>query len=263
MSHKILLGLSVLPSIILGYIVYKEDKVEKEPASLLMKLLFGGVIAAIMTVIISIVLEFIFPFLTIESKTTIESVIEILFEVSFVEEFCKWIILKKVTWNNKEFNYLYDAIVYAVFVSLGFATIENILYVLDGGLEIAILRSLLSVPGHVFYGVFMGYCYGMSKLGELNNNNKIKIKNMCLSIVIPTILHFIFDFCLTNPNITFLTIYLIFIVMLYILAFKKIIKISKIKKSIIPEQIILYCPNCRKRIVGKYCSHCGKQIEKQ
>ena len=77
MSYKILLCLSILTSIILGYIVYKEDKVEKEPASLLTKLILGGVISAILTVIISIILEAIFPFLAIENKTTLESLIEI------------------------------------------------------------------------------------------------------------------------------------------------------------------------------------------
>lgn len=262
MSHKILLCLSILPSIILGYIVYKEDKVEKEPASLLIKLLFGGIISAIMTVITSIILENIFPFLAAENKTVLESLLEILFEVALVEESCKWLILRKITWNNKEFNYLYDAIVYAVFVSIGFATIENIFYVLDGGLEVAILRAVLSVPSHVFYGVFMGYYYGISKLGEINNRNDIKRKNIFLSLAIPTFLHFIFDFCLTNPNIIFLTIYLIFIILLYINAFKKIFKLSKIKKSIIPEQNILYCQNCGTKIIGKYCSNCGNQIEK-
>lgn len=262
MSYKILLCLSILPSIILGYIVYKEDKVEKEPASLLTKLILGGVISAILTVIISIILEAIFPFLAIENKTTLESLIEILFEVALVEEFCKWLVLKKITWNNKEFNYLYDAIVYAVFVSIGFATLENIFYVLDGGIGVAILRAILSVPGHIFYGVFMGYYYGISKLGEINNRNDIKTKNIILSIAIPTILHSIFDFCITNPNMIFLTIYLVFIILLYINAFKKIIKLSKIKKSIIPKQIISYCPNCGTKIINKYCSNCGNQIEK-
>lgn len=262
MSQKLLLFLSILPSIILGYIVYKEDKVEKEPGSLLIKLLLGGVLSAIMTIIISAILESILPFLAAENKTTIESLIEILLEVALVEEYCKWIVLKKVTWTNKEFNYLYDAIVYAVFVSLGFATIENIFYVLDGGLETAILRAILSVPGHVFYGVFMGYYYGISKLGEINNRNDIETKNMYLSIAIPTSLHFIFDFCLTNPTLISLAFYIIFIVMLYINAFKKIIQLSKIKRSIIPEQKILYCPHCGTKINSKYCSNCGEQVEK-
>ena len=108
----------------------------------------------------------------------------------------------------------------------------------------------------------MGYYYGISKLGEINNRNDIKTKNIILSIAIPTILHSIFDFCITNPNMVFLTIYLVFIILLYINAFKKIIKLSKIKKSIIPEQIISYCPNCGTKIIGKYCSNCGNQIEK-
>lgn len=264
MSYQILLLFSILPSIVLGCIIYKKDKIEKESPKLLIKLLLAGLGAAILTIIMTLIIEEIFPFLTKEKDMTFfETILEILLEVALIEELSKWIFLKKITWNNKEFNYLYDAIVYAVFVSLGFATIENIFYVLDGGITTAILRAILSVPGHVFFGVFMGYYYGISKLGEINQKENIRKKNIILSLIIPTLLHFTFDFCLTYPNLYILIFYLIFIILLYIKAFKKVNQLSNITKSMMPTLVtISYCPNCGHEVKGPYCYYCGNKIDK-
>jgi RsiW-degrading membrane proteinase PrsW (M82 family) len=262
MSYKVLLLLSILPSIILGNIIYQKDKVEKEPTKLLVKLFLSGIGSVILTLLLTKISKEIFPFLANEGNMTLfESFIKTFFQVALIEEFSKWIFLKKITWNNKEFNYLYDAIVYAVFVSLGFATIENILYVLDGGIEVALLRGIFSVPGHVFDGVFMGYYYGVSKLGEINHKKNIKTKNIILSLLIPTTLHFIFDFCLEHYNLYILIFYLIYVILLYINAFKKVNQISKITKSMIPQQTnISYCPNCGFEVKGPYCYNCGNKI---
>lgn len=262
-NQELLLFLSVLPSIVLGYIIYKKDKVEKEPTGLLIKLLFGGLGAAALTIFITIIVEGFFPSLSKEENFNVfQTFLQILLEVALVEEFSKWIFLKKITWKNKEFNYLYDAIVYGVFVSIGFATIENILYVLDGGLIVAIIRAILSVPGHIFYGVFMGYYYGISKLGEINQNEHIRKKNMILSLLIPTILHFTFDFCLSYPNAYILIFYLVFVILLYVKAFKKVNQLSKITKSLTPIPIkTTYCTNCGHEVKGTYCHNCGNKIE--
>lgn len=70
------------------------------------------------------------------------------------------------TWRNPNFNYRFDGIVYAVFVSLGFAAFENIQYVLHYGLSVALPRAIFAVPGHMSFAVFMGLFYGRAKLYE-------------------------------------------------------------------------------------------------
>lgn len=280
---EFLLFLSVLPSIALGVMIYKKDIVEKESTGLLFKLFLGGAIGSvILTLLLSTVLEPIIPDLEDSNNNFIYLAINTFFKVALVEEFSKWIFLKKITWKNKEFNYIYDAIVYAVFVALGFATIENIIYVLgsEGGISIAILRAILSVPGHAFDGVFMGYYYGLAKQAKINDNIKLFKRNMIFSLLIPVVFHFIFDYLLLSENSILLILYLVFIILLYINAFKRINKLSNITERLDKNDDInnnsyniveatyqtntinhRYCTNCGNLVNGNFCSICGKKVE--
>lgn len=280
---EFLLFLSVLPSIALGVMIYKKDIVEKESPGLLFKLFLGGAIGSvILTLLLSTVLEPIIPDLEDSNNNFIYLAINTFFKVALVEEFSKWIFLKKITWKNKEFNYIYDAIVYAVFVALGFATIENIIYVLgsEGGISIAILRAILSVPGHAFDGVFMGYYYGLAKQAKINDNIKLFKRNMIFSLLIPVVFHFIFDYLLLSENSILLILYLVFIILLYINAFKRINKLSNITERLDKNDDInnnsyniveatyqtntinhRYCTNCGNLVDGNFCSVCGKKVE--
>lgn len=280
---EFLLFLSILPSIALGVMIYKKDIVEKESPGLLFKLFLGGAIGSvILTLLLSTVLEPIIPDLEDSNNNFIYLAITTFFKVALVEEFSKWIFLKKITWKNKEFNYIYDAIVYAVFVALGFATIENIIYVLgsEGGISIAILRAILSVPGHAFDGVFMGYYYGLAKQAKINDNIKLFKRNMIFSLLIPVVFHFIFDYLLLSENSILLILYLVFIILLYINAFKRINKLSNITERLDKNDDInnnsyniveatyqtntinhKYCTNCGNLVNGNFCSICGKKVE--
>lgn len=261
---ELLLLLSILPSIILGIMIYKKDVVEKEPTILLVKLFLGGIGAIAITLILSYIIDPILPEIdNLEVTNYIYLAINTFFKVALIEEFSKWIFLKKITWKNKEFNYIYDAIVYAVFISLGFATIENILYVLgdNGGINTAILRAIVSVPGHAFNGVFMGYYYGLSKQSLINNKKNLMKKNMILSLLIPVILHFIFDYLLLSNNNILLTIYILFIMFLYINSFNKINQLSKITVSLYNPTRNYYCVNCGNKINGNFCSFCGHKVK--
>lgn len=280
---EFLLFLSILPSIALGVMIYKKDIVEKESPGLLFKLFLGGAIGSvILTLLLSTVLEPIIPDLEDSNNNFIYLAINTFFKVALVEEFSKWIFLKKITWKNKEFNYIYDAIVYAVFVALGFATIENIIYVLgsEGGISIAILRAILSVPGHAFDGVFMGYYYGLAKQAKINDNIKLFKRNMIFSLLIPVVFHFIFDYLLLSENSILLILYLVFIILLYINAFKRINKLSNITERLDKNDDInnnsyniveatyqtntinhRYCTNCGNLVYGNFCSICGKKVE--
>ena len=283
LAPTFLLFLSVLPSIALGVMIYKKDIVEKESPGLLFKLFLGGAIGSvILTLLLSTVLEPIIPDLEDSNNNFIYLAINTFFKVALVEEFSKWIFLKKITWKNKEFNYIYDAIVYAVFVALGFATIENIIYVLgsEGGISIAILRAILSVPGHAFDGVFMGYYYGLAKQAKINDNIKLFKRNMIFSLLIPVVFHFIFDYLLLSENSILLILYLVFIILLYINAFKRINKLSNITERLDKNDDInnnsyniveatyqtntinhRYCTNCGNLVNGNFCSICGKKVE--
>lgn len=254
---QILLYLSILPSIVFGIYIYRKDTVEKEPLYMLAILFLLGVASAIFTIIWTTILNLFFPILTSTAEDGyFKLFISVFIGIALIEESFKWIMLRAASWDSKNFTHIYDALLYATFVSLGFATIENIMYVMNYGIIIAIVRAILSVPGHVFFGVFMGYYYGLAKQAQVNKKTKLMFKNIILSILIPIILHGIFDYCLLSNNFIFLFIYFIFIILLYIVSFKKIKQFSKIKRSL--KDVI--CPKCGTKNDGNYCMKCGVKL---
>ena len=117
--------------------------------------------------------------------------------VALIEEFCKFIMAFAGSYFNKAYDEVYDGIVYAVYVSLGFACFENILYVFaNQSIAVGISRGILSVPGHACDAVFMGYYLSLAKVYASQGRKDLEKRNIVLSVVVPTILHGIYDFCL-------------------------------------------------------------------
>lgn len=135
---------AILPAIYFMRFINAQDKVEKEPANLLWSLIFGGVFAALCSMVLEQIGEgLVLSNLQLTSKTQVAIYTATM--VGLIEEGTKYYFLKKKTWNNPNFDYMYDGIVYAVFVSLGFAGFENILYVFNFGIQIAPMRAILAI----------------------------------------------------------------------------------------------------------------------
>lgn len=267
MKVLLLILLSILPVFLVGYFVYKKDK-NKEPTSVLVKLFLGGLLSVVLTLIITGVIYTIFPFFSIEKNelNLIELFFSVFFGVALIEEISKFTFLYLFSYNEKNFDEFYDMILYAVFVALGFAGFENVLYVIENGIDsfgaglgVGLFRALSAVPGHAWDGVFMGYYLGLAKISSINNNKQLERKNKILAVVVPTILHGIYDFCLFTGSWFFIGIFFIFLIGVYILAIKKINLISSIKGKIKYKNS--YCPNCGTRVESDYCPECGGKNE--
>ena len=225
---------AILPVIIIGIYIYKKDK-NKEPTGLLIKLFIGGIASTIITIVLGSIVELFLPNLVadnIAKLNTLELIIYAFISVGLVEELSKWIITYIISYNNKEFDEIYDIIVYSVFVSLGFAALENILYVMDKGMITAITRGIFSVPGHTCVGIYMGYYLGLAKIDEVKNNEKNKNKHLLLSIIVPSILHGIFDYCLFKRSITYLIAFLLFVIILFLYAKDKVEEFANMKMNL-------------------------------
>lgn len=259
-QELILFTISILPVILIGLFIYKKDK-NKEPTKLLIKLFLGGIGSCILVTFISYILGLIFPIFntSTENLNSIELIIYIFIGIALVEEFSKWIFAYKLSYNDEEFDELYDAIIYSIFVALGFASLENLLYVYQFGITTGIIRALLAVPGHACDGMFMGYYLGLAKISDINNKKDIKIKNLILSMLIPTITHGIYDYCLLNGKNIFIIFFFIFVIFIYVYVIKKIKKISSINRKIKYKNN--YCPNCGHIIDSNFCPICGRKNE--
>ena len=140
-------------------------------------------------------------------------------------------MLKRCTWNHPAFNCQFDGVVYAVFVGLGFALWENIQYVAMYGFETAIVRAFTAVPGHCCFAVFMGVWYGMAKRYEYAGEFQKAKSARRMSVVMPAIMHGIYDFIATwDQGISVL--FIVFVVIMFIWASRLVKNMSKNDKYI-------------------------------
>ena len=215
--------MALLPSLIIAFLLYISDKKEREPITELIKAFFLGIISIIITLGIS----FIFDVTKIEvdNLDMIGLAIYSFIDVALIEELSKWLMAHIFVRNNSNYNYMYDGIIYFSYVSLGFATIENILYIASTGLTAALVRAVTTVPSHVFFAMTAGYYYTLAT--KEKNNKALRSRYFILSIVMPVLLHGFFDFCLLTKNYLFLLIFLVFVVSLYIVSIGNARKVEK------------------------------------
>lgn len=219
LKNIILVLIAVIPIANLLKFTFDKDKIEKEPFRLLLRLFISGTLVSIVVLMLSKALGDMFHIDNLFYSSFIK--------VAFIEEICKWICIYTITWRNKEFNYKFDAIVYSIFVSLGFAFVENIGYSFSYGIIVAVLRAIISIPGHTFFAIYMGYYLGMSKDYYTRCNSKKGSIYALYSIIVPTFLHGIFNYCLAGRNDGLYILFIIFIALLYVLSFKTINASSK------------------------------------
>jgi RsiW-degrading membrane proteinase PrsW (M82 family) len=220
---ELMITLALLPSLIIAFLLYISDKKEREPITELIKAFFLGIISIIITLGIS----FIFDVTKIEvdNLDMIGLAIYSFIDVALIEELSKWLMAHIFVRNNSNYNYMYDGIIYFSYVSLGFATIENILYIASTGLTAALVRAVTTVPSHVFFAMTAGYYYTLAT--KEKNNKALRSRYFILSIVMPVLLHGFFDFCLLTKNYLFLLIFLVFVVSLYIVSIGNARKVEK------------------------------------
>jgi len=222
----ILIAIAVIPAIFLMVKVYKSDRIEKESKSLLRRLVTGGILATLLALVEERVGEYILRNI-VEVDSLAYNIIMYFGIVAFAEETSKYLYLKKRTWNNPEFNCQYDGVVYAVFVSLGFALWENINYVLSYGIVTGLVRAVTAIPGHACFGVFMGIFYGAAKKYSNYGSEGIAKILRVLAVIVPAFIHGAYDFIATMESTEGNLSFFIFIAVLFGAALFSINKASK------------------------------------
>lgn len=203
-----ILSAGIAPGLALLSYFYLKDEYDPEPISFVFKVFIFGVLL-------------VFPIMFIQYVLETENVFQsdffyAFFSASFLEEFFKWFILYYVVFKHAEFDEPYDGIVYGVSISLGFATLENILYLVSYGLEHAMGRAVLPVSSHALFGVIMGFYLGKGKFTDHKKNKWIS-----LSFFLPFFLHGIYDYILISFD-SWLILMFPFMIFLWWLALKKV-----------------------------------------
>ena len=176
-----LLTVAIAPGLALFSYFYLRKQIQKEPS----KNLFHSYIYGMFLTFPILFIQFVFEE---EGVFHPDFFREALF-TSGLEEFFKWLVLFIVVYRHVGFQDPYDGILYGASVSLGFATVENILYLLTFGMDQALMRALLPVSSHALFGVVMGYYLGQAKFVQETSTRPM----LFMSLLSAFGLHFIYN----------------------------------------------------------------------
>lgn len=156
--------LAIAPGVaISAYIIFK-DEYNREPRKhLIISFLLGA-----LSIIPAMLLELPITFTEQNSffQSTLGNALKAYLMVALPEEACKYFMLKKYAYRQPEYDEPFDGIVYAVMVGMGFATVENIMYVYEYGVATGVVRMFLAVPAHATFAIIMGYFMGKAKFSQ-------------------------------------------------------------------------------------------------
>lgn len=194
-----LLALAIAPGIAIMFYIYSKDKYDREPLKNLVISFLLGILSTIPAIIIQ---SFFKPPLDafFQTKSVLYYALFAFAVVGFGEELSKFIMLRFYAYRKKAFNEPFDGIIYSVMISMGFATLENIGYVYEGGYTTGLMRMFLSVPAHASFGVLMGYHAGLAKFDPANS-----AIHLLKGLLLAAFFHGMFDFFLflqNSPSVT-------------------------------------------------------------
>lgn len=228
----VLIILSLAPVVFLLWFFDHLDK-QKEKRSFLWSIFLWGILVTLIAGGIEIFLEgyllniFYLPF--------VQLVVSAFIFTAVTEEALKYFVVKRKAYNHPAFNEYYDGIVYAVIASLGFAALENVFYVLDGGIYVAVIRAILAVPAHALFGAFMGYYIGLARF---ERNKEAEKKLLAKGLLLAIFFHGLYDFLLMSESLLSLMVIPLILAM-YISVRRKIRHLhflDKIDGVLMPEK---------------------------
>lgn len=194
---------ALAPVAVALWYIFRKDSAQPEPTKWLAKAFWYGVLSALLSFVFSLPTS---DFLGLElSPETYPSVLDAFADAFLLaaipEELAKFIMLWLLLRKNPHFDEKFDGIVYAVCIGMGFAGFENILYLIDGiedgsWVSTSIARALLSIPGHFFFAVLMGYYYSLFHFGIDRS-----LKSLMMILTAPILAHGLFDGILMSTKV--------------------------------------------------------------
>lgn len=184
----LIIAAGLLPVLFFLIFIFVKDT-KKEPFWQLTKAFLAGVLICVPCIIMEQGISSVL-FGERGAEGFFENAIEVFLSIAFTEEGLKLLALWLVLRNNKYFDEHFDGIVYAVYVSLGFAAVENVFYLfdnMDSWVSVGFMRAFLSIPGHYAFGVLMGYYYSKYHFGGR------KFTHLLLIFFAPYLAHALYD----------------------------------------------------------------------
>lgn len=250
--------LAFAPGFFWLWYVYSKDRYAPEPVSLVGKVFLFGILSVIPAIILEKLIPVIFPAVKVweTSGSPIEATLYYILAIGVVEEFCKLLPVWLFIYRNSEFNEVLDGIIYASSAALGFACIENVLYIFSYGPHVMVGRAVLSTLGHVLFSMFWGLGLGLAKFNPRHSKYIVIV-----GFIIASVIHGIFNvFAISSQTLLLLIlVFVIWRIFLIMVEKSKLLSPFRYRWT----RRLLVCPSCKdvSRQFSKYCGNCGKAIE--
>lgn len=249
--------ISFAPGIFWLWYIYNKDKYSREPVKLIIEVFFLGMLSALLAIVLEMAAPKIFPIITVWKKfgNHFHITLYFIFVIGLIEEACKMFPVWFYAYRKTEFNEVIDGIVYSSAAALGFASLENLLYVYSHGSSVMIGRAVLSTFGHLLDSAFWGLGFGLAKF----NPRYAKIL-IFTGFVISIIVHGLYDVFAITSEIFLLLVLMVIMWKVLLLIIEKSNLLSPFKHNWTKKMFV--CAQCNKltRKSSKYCGACGKAV---
>jgi RsiW-degrading membrane proteinase PrsW (M82 family) len=185
-----LLVIAIAPAVALFLFFYLRDKYRREPIGVLLVTFALGAASLIPAAMTSLSLQRLTGWRS-STPSLLHAFLGAMIIVGLVEEGAKFLVVRFYAYHRPEFDEPYDGIMYSVMAALGFATLENIIYIFSNGAGTGVMRALLAMPSHAFDGVLMGYFLGEAKFARSNRDGNWL---SALGFGLAVIAHGLYDF---------------------------------------------------------------------
>jgi len=192
MTFLQVLSFIIPPFIAILIYLYLKFKFKHWSFSLLLKSFLWGMIS----IVLVIAVQFLADYFELDRLNNIRRILfYALVIMAFFAEMGKFFFLKVFVYPKKEFKTPVDGIIFAVMISMGFATMNNILYFINiPNLTVSVANALTAGPANVIFGVIMGFFIGLGKL------RKMRLLDSMTGLVAAVFFHGLYDFCLLTKD---------------------------------------------------------------
>lgn len=189
-----------IPGLVLLIYILRDAKKENIPMRVLRILVPVGCLLMLPVIALQTFVGYAGELSFFQSHPLLSEIVLSAIRLAFIEELCKYLGTKAVTWRGDYFSNSYQGMILPAITALSFGILENVLFIALSLAElqkqfwlIVLTRALIGAPGHGAYGVIMGMFYWKAKDAEHRNDNKRKHKNLCLAVLVPSCIHGLYD----------------------------------------------------------------------
>ena len=219
--------LAIVPCLLVFLAVYRFDTIEKEPPGLLLKLCLGGVLAYAVAYPVGRLGHSLLKSIYVGKSLMLFQLMDSFFLNALLEQALIFAVVVILTRKSGEFNYTFDAVVYAVTAAMGLTITANLVHVFKNGGSFQASALLLSIVGHAISAVFMGYFYGRSKNEEGAGDKKASRYYLAEAVLIPLVMYGIYDFCRQMQMTVFQVIFIVYEVVCAVMTVREIVFLSQ------------------------------------